>query len=483
MNVYAGSLGFVLGILCISFIEMSVYAFLFFAVIGILFVSFGYIKHLRTFSLLGVLILGFSFGGVHTIPFLEKTKTLDSFVSTEVLFEGKVVSEIDTRESSIRFVFLHEDARILVSADSFLDISFGDEISVRGTLQVPEKFETNTGRIFNYDTYLAKDDIFYRISFADISLIKKGDPSFRGSLFAIKDFFLKNIQQVLPEPHAALGGGITVGAKQSLGEGLLLAFQITGLIHIVVLSGYNVTIIAEAIMRSLGFLSKRVSIVLGIITISLFVVLVGAGATIVRAGIMAILALIARATGRTYALTRALIIAGVIMLLFNPRILVYDPSFQLSFIATLGLIHIAPHIERLVPFITNKFGLREIVGATIGTQIAVFPLLLYLTGLFSISALPANLLVLPAIPLAMLFTLVAGLLGGVPLLGTILSFPAYILLSYTLLIVEVVSEIPGAAIVLPPFPFWITLLVYVLIVWFFWRKGGGDEKLSQNKPQ
>ncbi|XKT75250.1 MAG: ComEC/Rec2 family competence protein [Patescibacteria group bacterium UBA2103] len=465
MKVYAISLGFILGIFCLLVGGFSVFIFGFIAVLGLVCCLF-----YKRFFIAGLFLLSLSFGGVYTTLHVEKVEVFHEYLGTNISLEGKVISEIDERENSVKFVLLHEDTKVLVSTEKYSDISFGDVILVEGVLKTPEKFETDTGRIFHYDTYLAKDDIFYTVSFANVTRVKDGSFSFRGVLFSIKHFFLHNIQQSIPEPHAALGGGITVGAKQSLGDVLLHAFQVTGLIHIVVLSGYNVTIIAEAIMRFLGFLPKKISIGLGIVTISLFVILVGAGATIVRAGIMAALALIARATRRTYALTRALIIAGVIMLLFNPLILVYDPSFQLSFIATLGLIHIAPHIEKLFMFLPNTFGLREIVGATIGTQIAVFPLLLYLTGLFSISALPANLLVLPTIPFAMLFTLVAGIFGGIPGVGVLFGYPAYLLLSYTLYVVEVVSKVPGAAIVLPVFPFWVTLLIYTFIVWFFWRR-------------
>lgn len=470
MRLYALSAGFVLGIAYTILFGASSAVFLFLTVPGTLFFGYGILKEHQKTLLVGLFLFGVIFGGLRVLPELEKPDTLDSFIGIETTIEGRVVQEVDVRETHIRLTVAYEDVRVLVTTDKFIPVSFGDIISAAGELSVPEAFKTDTGRIFKYDTYLAKDDIYYTLPFAEVKVLEKGGVSFRGFLFEVKNFFLRNISNAIPEPHSALGGGITVGAKRSLGDDLLHAFQVTGLIHIVVLSGYNVTIIAEAIMRFLGFLPQRVALSLGAGSIALFVFMVGAGATIVRAGIMAILALIARATGRTYALTRALMFAGVLMLFLNPLILLYDPSFQLSFIATLGLIHVAPRIEKCLPWVSEKFGLREIIAATIGTQIAVFPLLLYLTGLLSLSSLPANMLVLPIIPLAMLLTLITGIFGSIPGLGIILGLPAYISLSYVLVLVEFISSIPGSAVTLPPFPIWVTLLLYGIIMWFLWRK-------------
>tara|TARA_B100000745_G_scaffold299235_1_gene249594 strand:- start:6952 stop:8403 length:1452 start_codon:yes stop_codon:yes gene_type:complete len=483
MKLYALSIGFVLGIFYTILSGASIFFLLFLSVPALLFFGYGAIKKVSKVLLIGLLFLGFMLGGFRALSELVPQTALDSFLQKEFSIQGKIVEEVDIRETHTRFIVENEEVRVLVTTERFVPIAFGDVVTATGMLSKPEAFKTDTGRIFAYDKFLAKDNIHYVVSFADVEVVEKGDVSIRGFLFAVKDFFLRNIMQALPEPQSALGGGITVGAKRSLGDELLDAFVVTGLIHIVVLSGYNVTIIAEAIMRSLKFLPKRVALSIGAGSIGLFVFMVGAGATIVRAGIMAVLALIARATGRTYALTRALLVAGMFMLILNPLILVYDPSFQLSFIATLGLIYVAPLIESYIPWVTKKFGLREIVGATIGTQIAVFPLLLYLTGLLSLSSLPANVLVLPIIPIAMLFSLIAGVFGAIPGIGVLFGLPAYLTLSYVLVLVDFIAAIPGSAVTLPVFPFWVTLLMYIFIVWFLWRKGGRDDTLSQRKPQ
>ena len=469
MYLYTVCAGVVLGIAYAIVLPTPLFFLLFLTIPALLFFCFGVLKEQSSIILMGLFIFFFALGGIRTLPALVAPTTLDARIGAETTIEGPIVAEVDTRETHIRLVVLYEGVRVLVTTERFVPVSFGDIIQAEGILEIPKPFEADGGRTFNYDRFLAKEGIYYTLPFAEVSILEEGTPSFRGVLFSIKQFFIQGIGLSIPEPQAALGGGITVGARRSLGEDLLEAFQITGLIHIVVLSGYNVTIIAEAIMRSLSFLPRRVGLGIGIGAIISFVLMVGAGATIVRAGIMAVIALIARATGKTYALTRALIVAGLLMLIANPLILMYDPSFQLSFIATLGLIHIAPRIETLIPWVSSRFELRSIVGATIGTQIAVLPLLLYQTGLLSFSAFPANLLVLPVIPFAMLFTLIAGLVGTLPGIGVILSIPAHLSLSYVLFIAESIAALPGAAITIPAFPFIVVVLAYGLLIFFLYR--------------
>lgn len=170
-----------------------------------------------------------------------------------------------------------------------------------------------------------------------------------------------------------------------------------------VLSGYNVTIISEFIMGMLSFLPKMIGTSLGALSIILFAIMVGGSATIIRASIMALLVLLARVTGRVSDMTRALFLAGFVMVLHNPQIVVFDPSFQLSFMATLGLISLSPKLNSIFKFVPTKFYLRETVSATISTQIFVLPLLLYMMGELSLVAVFVNLLVLMFIPLTMLF--------------------------------------------------------------------------------
>ena len=417
--------------------------------------------------------LGVGYVVVRTVDTSELS--LEADVGQEVTIEGTVIKEPIHKERSQQIVVEPEGGDrgyVLVLTSPRPRFAYGDEVVVQGVLKKPESFETDTGRTFDYEKYLAKSNVYYQMLFPDVEQTGSGGGNaLRRGLFTMKEKFLLGLNKALPQPHAALAGGLVVGAQEALGDDLLDAFRITGIIHIVVLSGYNVAIVAEAIMRlTRRFLARNIALVLGGVGIVLFAILTGGSATIVRASLMAILVLVARATGRTYDIVRALSLAGFVMILHNPHILAFDPSFQLSFLATLGLIFFSPYIERWGKGITNNFGIREFTAATISTQLFVLPLILYSIGQVSVVAVFVNVLILAMIPLTMLFGFFTGLVGMV---STALALPftafSYVLLSYILLVVDIFSRIPFAAFVVPQFPFWAMLAIYGAYVWLLVR--------------
>lgn len=404
---------------------------------------------------------------------------LTGYADTDAVLYGRIDSEPEVRESYLlltlhAFGVVTEDAclllneRALVRADRFENASYGDAVEVSGVLSVPEPFETDTGRVFSYDEYLKKDDIGSILSFATIKSIDVGGGNVvTRLLFTAKETYLNSIARYIKDPESALVGGLTVGTKQSLGDELERDFRRVGLIHIVVLSGYNIVIVAEAIMRLLRFIPIRTRFFVSSLAIALFVILVGAGATVVRAGIMAIAALFVRVTGNESAGLSLLFFAGIVMLLFEPMLLLHDPSFQLSFVATLGLICFSEPLGQLFLWIRNK-AMRDIVTATLATQIAVLPLLVYLMGDISLVALPVNLLVLPTVPLAMFFGFLTGVTGSLPLVsmffGPLFGGLSFIILSLQLLIVDMFASLPLASIHVPPISLWVMFLMYALLI-------------------
>ncbi len=420
-----------------------------------------------------VLLLGAALGMVRT----ELVQTALPKESAYLLQEGEqelqgiVVSDPDLRETAQRLTIEVEGVRVLVVAPLYPSVRYGDTIRVTGTTEAPESFETTEGRTFAYDQFLAKDGIFLVMKDASVTVMQGREGLYtkvRGTLSDLKVLGIEGLSQALPEPHASLAAGLILGGKQGLGAELLSDFIRTGLVHIVVLSGYNVMIVAEFVMRAFGFLSQGLSSAFGAVTIGLFVLAAGAGPASIRAGLMAAIALYARATGKTYEAFRALVVSGVAMLLWNPLTLPYDPGFQLSFIATLGLIFGAPITERWLSWIRSSF-VREIASATLAAQIAVLPLLLYQNGLFSFVALPANLLVLPVIPLAMLASFVALIVGAtLPVVAPVIALPAYALLSYVIAVVELAAALPFASVTLPAFSFSIVLISYALLGRYVW---------------
>src|SRR5581483_5307637 len=277
-----------------------------------------------------------------------------SKINTNVHLTGVVVDEPDQRQNSTNLVVLPEkildksidkkhSEKILVRAPPNTIFQYGDEVEIDGKLQLPQKIDSENGNSFNYPEYLAKDGIYYLINRAEVKVISSGHGNFlKRQLFRIKNLFLGNLKKVLPEPHSSFAGGLIVAGKKSLPKDLLDQFQKTGTLQIVVLSGYNITIVAEAMIRFFRSLPGAGGFLAGAVSIILFSLMAGGTSTIIRAAIMALISILAKLTHRVYDARRALFLAGFLMVLQNPRILVYDPSFQLSFMATLGLMTLSP---------------------------------------------------------------------------------------------------------------------------------------------
>jgi competence protein ComEC len=361
---------------------------------------------------------------------------------------GTIYGDIDIRENNTRIfikaesiqsnrrkIFITENT--IVTTSHFPKYKTGDKLKFYGKVQVPENFENENGIEFDYVNFLAKDNIYTNFYYPKIELLDRPKWHFNRQIFAIKNSFLEQIQRIIPSPESELLGGILLGTKRSLGKELENKFRIVGLIHIVVLSGYNITIIAEAIFRFFKFLPRKFSVGLSVASIIIFAIMVGSGATIIRATIMTLLAVFARISGKTYGVNRSLFFAGSIMLIHNPSILFHDPSFQLSFLATFGLINFADFVKKFLKWLPEKFEIREISTATLSTQIAVLPLLTKMTGEISVVAPIVNIMTLQIIPITMLFGFIAGLVTFISQpVGFFIGIIPYLFLKYILLIVD-----------------------------------------------
>lgn len=389
---------------------------------------------------------------------------------------GVVVSEPEARENTTRFVLLADNGeKVLVSAPLYASVEYGDRIRASGKLERPGVIESEDGgRPFDYEAYLAKDGIYHTLSFAAIEILGRGYGNpVKATLFKIKRSFVEHAQKILPEPQAGFLAGLLVAGRGTLPQDILEEFRRAGVIHIVVLSGFNITLIADFMRRVFGalFLFLRwtrfaqAPALTAIAGVALFVVMTGGEATVVRSALMALTVIVAGLLGRTYSAPRALFAAGFLMLLHNPKILVFDPSFQLSFLATLGLIYLMPPIEKFFHFMTTRFQLRGILSQTIATQTAVLPLLIYSMGDVSLVSLPANILTLVVVPWTMFLGFIAVLFSY---LSIVVAWPValitHLLLSWILFVSHFLGSLSFASVKIPPFPFGVVFLLYILLI-------------------
>ena len=469
--------GFIAGIAIGSFVPITLGFFLATLSVSLLFFGYRYFmteENRQVLTLISFILLGILFGlGRMYVSDLYQESKLASFVDQRISAEGIIVGEPDVRENNTKLTIRLDKIlvgtstvsvreNVLITTSIYPEFSYGDKVKVNVKLEEPEEFETD-GRVFDYKGYLRVRGIWYTGSFAKVELISSGHGSvIKSLLFKIKHKFTDSINNALPQPESSLLSGLLLGSKQSLGKDLLSEFQKTGTSHIVVLSGYNIAIVAESIMDFLKFLPKNISFGFGALGIILFTILSGGTASAWRAAIMVLVALFAKKSNRDYKASRILGLTVVLMLAPNPLLLSFDPSFQLSVLATIGLIFVSPLISPYLTKVTEKFGMREIVSATIATQITVLPYLIYNMGILSLVSLPVNVLILSTIPLTMLLGFITGLIGFISLyLSFIPAFFTYILLWYQLTIVHIGASLPFGALTLPAFSPIILILVYI----------------------
>ncbi|MFT5037371.1 MAG: competence protein ComEC [Candidatus Azotimanducaceae bacterium] len=412
-------------------------------------------------------LLRFEYSSWHEINTFFESK-----LESEVALVGTIVREPDVRESNTHLYVAVDDELLLVTVDRYENASYGDEVTIEGVLAQPESFETDLGRTFNYLGYLRARGVNYVVKFGEVEVVGSGHGNYIfAGLLDFKHSFMRSIESLLPEPHVGLSEGLLLGVKRALGSQLEEVFRKTGIIHIVVLSGYNVMLVVMFVTYILAFLIPfRARIVFGLLAITAFALMVGLSATVVRASIMASLILVAKATNRTYMVIRALLLAGVIMLIINPYLLAFDTGFQLSFVATLGLIFVAPHLEKKLTLMPKTIGMREFLTATLATQLFVMPILLYQIGEFSVVSVLVNVLVLPMVPVAMLLTFITGLVGFVSsTLALPLSYLTYFSLEYILRVATFFADLPFASYIVPVFPFWVVPVSYGLIGYVLWK--------------
>jgi competence protein ComEC len=341
-----------------------------------------------------------------------------------------------------------EVGTVLVRADRFTHVAYGDRIRATGKIELPKPFETDTGRTFNYPMYLRAHGVTHTMSFAKVEVVAHGEGNWViEQLLALKHWFIEGIEKALPEPESALLAGLLIGEKRGLGEDLAESFRRAGVIHIIVLSGYNVALVINTVRE--GFqrvLPRNIALGSAGVIALLFMLMTGASETAVRATLMALVVLLAKVLYRPADGLRILLVVAAGMALWNPYLVLFDLSYQLSVLATLGLVTLSHH---LIPYLTwlRSKSLIEIVSTTLATQATVLPLLIISIGQVSIVSLVSNILILLVVPYAMLSGFFAAL---VALLSPALAFPlstlAYTLLTYIIRVSEFLGSLPFSAV-------------------------------------
>ena len=385
-------------------------------------------------------------------------------------FEATVLS-VDRRLESTNLVILDDsfERRLQITTKEQARVLPGDRVSVRVLIQEPQDFTTTTGRVFGYRQYLASKGIVGVGRNAVVALINKGNMSLSRVAtqirFAIADVFGRYVAF----PIDGVLAGMVVGYQGGIPQYIQDLFRTTGVLHVLVLSGYNITLLAGFLALLLRGVSFRIRTAVTIGAIALLVLVSGAGIASVRAGIMGSIAFSAGLLVRTYQPIRALCIAYVLFFFLSPGTLFADPGFHLSFLATLFMIAVVPRIEQFFAFIpqTNHIDIRELTILAIGVPIFMLPYTMYFSGLFPVASPLANVVLAIVTPLVMVLGVVLVVVSWIPLLATVVGVCVSFLGNAVIWILLHLNNLPQWNT--PPLSGWGISLFYTLILVVIFR--------------
>jgi len=349
-----------------------------------------------------------------------------------------VSEEVDVRSDKIKYIVSSYGGeaggfggKVLINASRYPVYEYGDVLKIRGEFKEPEMIDD-----FDYGKYLSRYGVYSVVDRASISKVGDGCGSkFFEWIYWFKDIVARRINEVFPEPYASLEAGLLLGSRKGIPQDLTDAFNKVGVSHIVAISGYNITLVIAVVFGMFGFLGRKTRAIVASVFVVLFVVLVGMGSSVVRAGIMGVVTMIGLYFGRRSLAINSILISAVLMNLWNPRIAVYDVGFQLSFLATLGLLYVSPYFERWKFWrrVPALFMIRENLALTLSAQTFALPVILKSFGRISVLCPIVNILILPFVPFAMLLGFLALVFGDV------FAFPCCIVLDIIFFVVKVAA--------------------------------------------
>lgn len=276
-----------------------------------------------------------------------------------------------------------------------------------------------------------------------------------------RDFFAERIRSLIPEPEVSLGLAYLLGIKSGLPKALSENLRAVGLTHIVVASGAHLSILVEIARKIFGRISRFAGLLFSILFILFFMVMVGWTPSIMRAGIMAILNLLAWYVGRKIASWRLILLVSALTLVINPNYIT-NLGWLLSFASFAGITMLGPMLTAFFYGEEKPKAIASMVMTTMSATIMTLPITLYYFGQISLISVVANLLILPTLPYAMGLVFLAGVFAGVLGVETVISFLARGLLDFHIMVVEFFAQMTPFLIRIEPYQPWV-FLIYVVV--------------------
>lgn len=488
------NLSFLGGIFLFWLFQVSlILIYLFGAALIILGVSFWQDKKIRSFYLLLIFAAAGLFRGFFSDIKEVKENNIENFSEKEAIVEGVVSEEVLQTEkntkivlSKLNFKFLENkenfspDSKILVFSEPYAFYEEGYILEAKGEISKPKMIES-----FNYPKYLKQKSIIFLMFKPEIKIIGKEKQKFLYNLVLnTKTKFKEAANYVLPHPHSSILTAMILGFQNEIPKDIKESFRKSGTIHIMAVSGFNISIIAATLLfllLGIGF-SRKGAFYFTTFGIIFFVILVGAPPSAIRAGIMGFLFLLAIHLGRLSRAANAVIFTASLMLFIEPSLL-ESISFELSFLATLGIIYFYPlFLETFFEKVPDFLKLKSVFFVTISAQILTLPVIIHNFKEMSLIAPLINILVLPVVPLITILGLLSLLLYFVfKIFGLVFAWPSFLLIEYLLRVVITGGNFPLSTIKIEWFNgFFVAIYYLILIFVYFYLKNKTNAREKNN---
>lgn len=394
-----------------------------------------------------------------------------AFNGGDAIIEGVVVREpresAGSRQAMVAVSVLDRrpaHGRVLLILPRTTTMGYGELIRANCDLEAPTSPDSDA--IFSVCPFPSS---IRRLGFGGNRLIL--------DLLELKYFFRAALDRFLDRPDAALAAGLLLGERRLPAEDAA-AFRAAGVSHIIAVSGFNVAIILANLLIVFGWLGvpRRLAKALVVATLGMFVVITGGEPSIIRAGIMGLLPLLAETIGRELLGIQSLVFAAAAML-FHAPLLTRDAGFLLSFAAMAGILWLSPELERRWAFGRRSpyhiiRALRTLFIQTIAAIVATMPLVLSIFGTVSFVAPVANLFILFVVPAAMLAAFLTAALGSLaPALGSLGAFIAAPLLHYLRIVAHFFADLPYASQLVGRIPGLVVIALYSALGCWLWLRG------------
>ena len=428
----------------------------------------------------GFFLVGNVYYAVHDYAYRNALREVKGVTRFEGIVREYPRRSLEAQTAEVELTSAREggavSGRVYVKADLYPELSYGDVVRVSGDIVPPPPD--------SYGRYMEKEGVHGTVFYPEIEIVGNEGNALLRALFSLRRYIKETTGRLFIQPHAAFLSGILLGDKDEFSPEFLQKLSVSGTMHLMALSGLNMTIIVFAALAVFSVVSRgrtRPRFAATFSIVALFVAMTGFQVSAIRAARMAFIVGLAGVTHRRYSPRNAIACAALIIAAWNPKAPVFDLGFQLSFLATLAIMYLAPVVKRL-PFLSTSgtLGWRDALAITLAAELGVAPITIINFENFSLTALFANVGILAVIPL---LTVLGFLVVLFEALFPPLAFPLVTLTAF--LIDYVVAVVETFAVWYVPFNPAIgattAAVYYCIVIWICWRWSparGAHEKSS-----